>query len=330
MKKLGMIILLANLYCLGAHALEVTVVVLSTPLFKEPDKKALIAQWVRKGDKLYIHNNDANLLLEDEGEFLRTVTKIGETAYVLKSHVKGIFGDERESEEGDKRAEHDETDYRLSEPLPPNHPFINKDEYRSLLSFGFGPVRKANYLYPTNIISEEFDTRRGLNIMLMKKVSFDPYDRFYYGINLQGYLGHNAFVLQNGASYDEDHMLFSAGPYFFYDAFRTYHFTITFAGGLTLNLHRAEITGRLAGADEERVFQSYNLTPRLGSHIAFTKIIPEGDFIIGAELQAQLPYQLNAVDGPTDSGLWNRENDVYQYPIGAQFTIYLGLQTYQF
>jgi hypothetical protein len=166
--------------------------------------------------------------------------------------------------------------------------------------------------------------------MLMKKVPFNPYDRFYYDLNVQGYLNHNAFVLQNGASYDEDHMIFSGGPYFFYDAFRTYHFTITFAGGLTLNWHRAEITGRLAAAEEERLFQSYNLTPRLGSHIAFTKIVPDGDFIIGAELQAQLPYSLTPSEAPNDSGLWNQANDTYRYPIGAQFTIYLGFQTYQF
>jgi hypothetical protein len=347
MNKNIFICLLALAYCgqlLAAKNGEV--VVLKSPLFEKPDLKSRIIHYVSKTDKVYLPESQLpvspneidylrgsgqyNFVFDDrESEaFYKTITRTGEEAYILKEHIKVIYADDRETLTPLSSYGRDKTDYRITDPLPPEYPFWSAGKYRSVLSYNIGPIRKENYPYPAFIVNEEFNTRKGVSLTLLKGVEFDPYDRFFYGLNFQASKANSNFILTNGSIYTEDFMHLSVGPYFSYDAFRLSRITITIAGGLTANYNNIAInaSNQFFG-NEERAFKAWSFTPRMNSHIAWTDVYLKTDVLLGAELQAELPYSLKSTDTTTNSNLWNIDNDAYSYELGATFSIYLGLQT---
>lgn len=327
-------------------ATNATIVVLKAPMFEKPDLKSRIIHYVSKSDKIYLPDSQLpappneidyvrgtghyNFVFDESHSqpFYRTITRTGEEAYILKEHVKVIYADDRETLTPLSEYGRDKTDYRIPDPLPPEYPFWTPGRYRSVLSYNMGPARKENYPYPSFITQEEFATRKGVSLTLLKGVDFDPYDRFFYGMNFQAAKGNSQFVLENGTEFIEEFTYLSIGPYFSYDAFRLPRITITFAGGLTANYNSIAINGsnRFFG-NEERTFKAWSFTPRMGSHIAWTEVYLKTDVLLGAELQGELPFTLRSSDSTTNRNLWNIDNDVYSYELGATFSIYIGLQT---
>ena len=109
---------------------------------------------------------------------------------------------------------------------------------------------------------------------------FDPFGRFYFGVNTQFYQVANNFSVENNANYKENHIVFSLGPYFSFDAYRLENFYIAFAGGVTLNFQSIKVTANLGNISDTRTFKGLSLTPRLGSHMGFKNYLPFADIIL--------------------------------------------------
>jgi len=331
-----------------ASAIEGTVIVLHTPLFAKPNQNSTILQYAKKGDVIWIRNSnvspdpskknyDANNPEEGSEEypayhkspdsgFYETVSRNGQSAFIKSEHLKIIYKDERESFTEIAPFKHDPTDYRLEEPLPSRYPIFDPERYRFSLAYAFGPQRKINYPYPSAITGENFDTRRGIYGHYTRKVEWDPYDRFYFGIFGYFFNSHSNFSLKSGASANESHTMVSTGPFFSYDTFRTQKVVLSFAGGITFNYHIATIIAQQGSTRDERKFSSINLSPRLGSNIQVKNVLPMTDFITGVELQMFHPYTLGPDSGPQQNSFWNNSNDQVSIEASAQFSIYLGFQ----
>ncbi|MEK6626590.1 MAG: hypothetical protein AABY86_16605, partial [Bdellovibrionota bacterium] len=182
-------------YLISSHdlwAAQAVVIVLQTPLFADSKLDSTILQYLRKGEHLYIrdsnispspHSKNYDSNNPEEGEeyfpvfhniphsgFFETVTRTGQSAFIKADHVKILYSDEREKLTEISPFEHDPTDYRLEEPLPPKYPIYNPDRYRMALAYAFGPQRKVNYPYPSLITSEDFKVRKGFYGHYIKKV----------------------------------------------------------------------------------------------------------------------------------------------------------------
>jgi len=332
---------------MDAFATHATVIVLQTPMFAERDTHSKILQYVRKGEQVYLRERDLPPVPESkdyeipdvsgyeiyppldakpENGFFETLTRTGKTAFIQAAHLKVIYMDEREQFTSITPFKHDPTDYRVPEPLPPKYPLFDPNHYRMALSWSFGPQRKINYPYPTFITHEDFKPRSGLHAIYVKKVSWDPYDRFYFG--MMGFIfdSTSTFTLKSGASSTENQKTISLGPYFSYDTFRIKWLTLSFSGGLTFNYQNMNIAMSADSTKEERDFSGYTITPRLGSNLQLKDVLPRTDLVFGGELQALFPYSLSANTPAENPTLWNQDQDSVTFETGAIFSFYLGLQ----
>ncbi|OFZ16533.1 MAG: hypothetical protein A2X86_12105 [Bdellovibrionales bacterium GWA2_49_15] len=336
-------------FCQNIWAAEAVVIVLQTPLFAGPKIDSTILQYHRKGEHLYIrdsnvspspHSKNYDSNNPEEGEeyfpvfhqvpssgFFETVTRTGQSAFIKADHVKILYADEREKLTEISPFEHDPTDYRLEEPLPPKYPIYDPNRYRMALAYAFGPQRKVNYPYPSLITGEDFKVRKGFYGHYIKKVDWDPYDRFYFGFFGYYFTSETDFSLLSGTFAIEEQKIISIGPYFSYDTFRINKLTLSFAGGITANRHIMTIKAQNGASLDQRTFASWTLTPRLGSNIQIKSVFPNTDFFTGVELQAAHPFRLTSSDPQQNRNNWNQEKDRVYFAPGAQFTVCLGVQS---
>ena len=339
------ITLLRFFFSLNLFAAEGVIIVLEAPVFKKPTQKSEVVDTLSMGEKVFIHDSDipdspytqidslkeqARIQLFEKGkvDFYKVVDQTGNPAFIKSEFVKVIYRDSREDTEPIDPFVADPTDYRLSEPLPKDYPVSDSEIVRALVSFNFGPNFKTNYPYNENFKSVEYKSRKGAQFIYMKNVSFDPFNRFYFGGRFQFMSEDGDFELTDGRLASESLGQFAVGPYLTYETYREGENLLTLNGSLMLTLNRAVITQKdTDGFQQERIFTGINVTPDFGLQYHRKNIFPKTSIFIGTSVQFHLENQLSAGNSDNSRDLWNRDpsTDVITYSTGAHLSFMLGI-----
>lgn len=322
------------------------ITVLEAPLLQQPDKHSRVLQLIRKGEKIYIHqgqlgmspdnvNYNVNRLgfvqeeNKDESLFYKTVTRDGMDAYIPKKYVKVLYNDSRELNYRSSISEHDETDYRIEEPLPAGYPILEEDHAKLLVLYGAGPSNKSGYIYDQNYDFESYSSRQGLTITYTRKVSFDKTDRFYFGGEFQMYSQNAEFLFLDDRLIKENHSELGVGPFISFDVFRNDNYKITFAGALIVNYHRSLVSQRSVDGSqsEERLFTGYSFTPKMASYFIWRDMMPRIslDFVVGAEAFYRPAYTVSTLTEAEISSFWS-DSDQLSFKTSGLYSLYAGVQ----
>ena len=341
-KFLFSIILLID-SCFAAKAI---ITVLEAPLLQHPDKHSRVLQLKRKGEKIYIHRGQLNSSpddvnynvnryglpqeeIDDKSLFYKTVTRDGMDAYIPKKYVKVLYNDARELNYRTSISEHDETDYRIEEPLPKGYPILEEDHARALILYGIGPSNKTGYIFDQSFDFESYSSRQGLSITYTKKVGFDKTDRFYFGGVFQIFSQNAEFLFLDDRMIKENHSEVGIGPFISFDVFRTDKYKITVAGALIVNYHRSLVSQRSIDGtqNEERLFTGYSLTPKMASYFTWRDVIPRAslDLVVGAEVFYRPAYAVNSATEPQITNYWSDSNQV-NFKASGLYSLYMGFQ----
>ena len=318
------------------YAIEGVVIVLETPLFADEQIDAPIVQYVRQGDKIFIHDQHINKnyyadgqLKEDPSLFYTTLDRKGHTAFVQKAHVKLIYKDLREMQSSARPFKFDPTDYRLPEPLPPNFPLEQKEKHSASIAIGLAPAPKVNYPYTTAISSDSFSSQITASATYSHQVPFDKTNRVYFGgmINISSF--QNEFELIYKTEAREKHLRFSLGPYISYLAHRTEKFNLHFFGHLGLGLHTCSVEQLHPTSDFHfvRRYNSFYLGAKAGSIFSY-KILPQTHLMLKMEMEGNLPYSLTSSDPTQGSDFMWASEDQIDYPLKGNYSISLGIVAY--
>jgi hypothetical protein len=360
------LVALLFIFSTSAFALEAVVTVLEAPYFRSPDIDAPVVQWARKGDIIRIHPSVANTekfnhLAPDErklnavrkelrkspewnedpmfkgneddsytinDDFIAVLDRQGKTAYVKKEHIYVYFNDTREFAQNP--FPHDETDYRLEEPLPKNYPLANKTGYRGQFLVGVVQPYYESYPYLSPVKTKGYSSPIDFTVALMKEAGEEKVDRFYFGgmLNLRHF--QNNYTFTNGSNATEENYRVGLGPYISYDAFKGMKDRVNIYGAINVYLlNFTNITQEnSAGVKDDRTYQAFTVAPRIGLQYHRKGIFPEVDFVAGTGLEMESPSTYRAKDGARVDGMWrNAGNDNFQTRIVWNISAYLGVQS---
>lgn len=321
------------------------------PLLPEESFDTRPVQHVRQGDVIFIHDfhfgtADYEVTFsgytDEESEqynkvsdgpdkigFFRTMDRTGAVAFIEKKYVKLIYKDEREKQSSVDPWKNDPTDYRLEEPLPEGYPLYDVGGLKASAALAFGPSRKINYPYFSNITRESFTGRMGGEFTFARRVSFDKYDRFYFGGMGQVYTSISKFTLENGNTAEELYSELGAGPMLSYFIYRGENWGITYQGGITINWQRVLVNQVKANGDsEQRIFSAFNLTPKMQLLVTRSNLIPSFDVMFGTNFQFNLDTALTAGKTPELDDIWREgSDDSYIFPTGGVFSLFVGIHS---
>ena len=320
MKKISFFIFL--IYSSISIAGEGIVLVLQAPLLKEPNFNSTVLQYIRKGEKIYIPNpvfSEQNI-----PEFISTYDRAGNLAYVPSKYLKLISNDESEGITNIKYGEHDPTDYRIEEPISKKYPFNDQPLVKASVSFSVGNNIKSPYNYQKQFAGQDYTMETGGRFLVSHKITFDSYDRFYFGLLVDISSVHNGYLFRNNDLADENRSNIKVGPYISFDAFKGEALRFTLGTGFTYNFHKAYIYFTNAYGNEERDFIGYSLSPLVSGYFQFLNIFPICDFIAGADLTLNLSRTLNATSSAVYVQDWpsNQINESFS----PQVSLFTGLQ----
>lgn len=345
MKKLLLLLLLVHIA--NAWAIQGMVTVVEAPLFKEQDIRSTIFQYANRGELLYINNKhvdrtyltqyrpeesqgDQLYNVDESSDFYTTSDGIGRTAYILKKHVKIIYNDMREKVSSMTRTTPDETDYRLKGPLPPNYPFRDHNNSKSVFLVGVQNGDNTSYPYPQAIMGEDIGTRYQFSAEGSRRVDFDTTDRIYFGARGGMQIGQNNYLLETGYTAMETNLLLKLGPFLSYDFYKTDKTLLTLIGGISVNYHLLQITQDSDdGYRDRQLYDAFFFSPHMGIRWARREIFTDMDLVLGTELSANLPYTLQTKGTKYDKVLWNQEDDTVKQKFAIKLDSYLGL-SYKF
>lgn len=327
----------------SVFAAEGIVLVLEAPLLRQPSMDAIVKQTVRRGDKIFIHDQHFNASpwestsgaservqvidqVYDE-EFYQTISSDGQPAYIQSKYVKVVYRDVREEGDPVARFKVDPTDYRLEEPLPEDYPLSARDKKKASALFMFGTNTKASYPFAGQITDEKYNQSLGLQLNYVTKVDYDLFDRFYFGLKV----GYDNYDVEQGFNNQEAVKQsigrYSAGPYISYDIYKTLKHRFTTFASISLNYHRAYLTyDAINEQEEERVFSAWSVSPEIGANWQWMNIVPEVDLVIGTHLVAQPSVELIASKEGTGN-FWNPEQDSITVESGLRALFVLGIQS---
>lgn len=162
-----------------------------------------------------------------------------------------------------------------------------------------------------------------------RRVSFDKYDRFYFGGMGQVYTAISKFTLENGNSAEELYSELGAGPMLSYFIYRGEDWGITYQGGITVNWQRVLVNQVKANGDsEQRIFSSFNLTPKMQLLVTRSNLIPSFDVMFGTNFQFNLDTALTSGKTPELDDLWQEGSaDSYIFPTGGVFSVFFGIHS---
>ncbi len=304
------------------YSKEAIVIVLQAPLLKAPELDSHVLQYVRKGNKIYIPDHLVKTF--PLPEFIETFDRAGNTAYVPTKYIKLITNDDREKLQKINYGEHDPTDYRIEEPIPSSYPFNNYSYLKTSFALTIGNNVKSPYGYEQDVSYQKFSPETGARVLLTRRVSFDQYDRFYFGLILAISSTTNKFSFQNGDASRENRSILRAGPYISFDTFKSDRFRITLGTGFTYNYHRASIDYDLSdGSSEQRLYSAYSLSPIASCYLQVENVLPSTDLLLGTDLNFYLNRDLKTKDSATFD-VW--PSDTIKEEMKVQSNLYLGVQ----
>ncbi len=321
------------------------VIVLQAPLLSEGSFSSYPVSHIRKGEEIFIHDkhftskrsknekedNESlqhNKEISNQDGFFQTIDSNGGPAYVEKKYIKLIYNDERELQSSINPFLHDPTDYRLEEPLPKNYPLKNDQFYSAGAYMAFGPNRKINYNYPTQLSKETFSSRVGIEMFYSRKVSYDIYDRFHFGGMGHIYTYEGVFELSDQSKVTETGGEIGMGPFLSYTFYRSSNWKIIMTGGLTLNYMRHLVSqSKDTDIKEERFFTGLSLTPKIKAYAVRKHFLPTIDFMAGFDLTTNLPIGLSSQTEIQIPEFWQSRSsqDKVAIPFSGIWSFILGI-----
>lgn len=335
-------------FSLNSFAAQGIVQVLEAPLFATEDLNSTVVQYVRKGDKIYIHdsalrnedyvavdtifNDENNIKIpsrKTESDFYATIDKQGNVVFVPKKYVEVLFQDERELSQAKPNPDH--TDYRLREPLPKGYPLYSRTGFRSSFVLGLGQNPKNNYEYNRRIAKEKQGNLIEVSGTFTSKAEFDTKNRTYFGGTFNYYTYQSSYELED-ASAKESESKFGIGPYFSYDPMVSDNYRITLYTSLLYNLsnrHDVSIVEN-SGVSDDRTFNGRTFMAKVGAFINFTDLASESaenlDLITGFNVSKEFPSTLTSTTPAKERRLWNQDSGDTIANAGMNFVLFAGIQ----
>lgn len=335
------------LFSANAFALEAVVTVLEAPMFQERRLDAPVVQYLRKGDVIRVHPSLANSRKYDEmqpngyveteevaantfyveDEFIPTIDRQGKQVYVLSDHVYVYFNDAREFTQTIPRK--DPTDYRLKEPLTKNYPLYTETGHRGQFLFGFTQPYNESYPYAESVKTKGYMSPIDINITILRKVSYDMKDRFYFGGTFNTRIFENRYTLMDNRSASENGLKFGLGPYISYDAYKGEKDRISVYGSIIFYFfNQLKISQANDQFKEERNYQAYTFSPKLGFQYHRKEIFEHIDFVVGTGLEMETPGTFRAKNAGNQVSWWHdRGNDKFSTRTLFSLSGYLGIQS---
>lgn len=328
MKKI--LLLIAVLLVTETHAYDGVIIVLEAPLLQYPNLNSVVLQTLRKGARVYVPNEIGNLLEQDIDlpEFTQTYDRVGNIAYIPTKYIKIITKEISENKMPITLPVNDPTDYRLEEPIPANYPFDDHSFLRASIAFTMGNNIKAPYDYDSAFSEQTFSSETGAKLVLSRKMNFDNYDRYYFGIVGGINTTNNKVVFRNTNYAEENRSVIKAGPIITFDAYKAEKLRFTIGTGFTYNYHKSTVTmSDTLGNSEQRLFSGYSLSPFSNTMIQFSDVIPMTDLILGADLNLFLPHNQKSTDEISVPEIWASEssNEIHA-GLKTQVSFFLGIQ----
>lgn len=295
-------------------------------LFNQPSfESGQIVQKVYRGDRITLNP----LSLDSDEEFYQTYDRTGALAYIWKEHVKVIYRDHHK-EVGQKISpfrEHDPTDYRLIEPLPPNYPFLQDEKIRlAQFQFALGPGRQRGYSYPDQeqIARKDYGKQFALHFSVYPW-PLDDARRFHFGLHVNLQRQRDAVDFENGVTSRESYRQWALGPMISYDFWRTAHHRLQLSAALLASYDYYRITQQNEALIYDRRFIGGSIVPKFSTNWVRHNFLPHTHLIVGLSALFYHPQKLTSKD-PYESGFaWNQESDHIRLPFDGQFLFNIGL-----
>jgi hypothetical protein len=348
-----------------AMALDAVITVLETPLLKYPSYDAPVMQYVRKGDVIKIHPSLANdqkydqyapapeklaqlkkKMLESpeynqdplfpgekentfylEDEFIPTLDRQGNTAYIISEHVYVYFADARELKQNVITS--DPTDYRLEEPLPKNYPLKTRSGYRGQFIMGLTQPYFESYPYFDSFKTKGYTSPVDLNLTFVRQAPGNYQERLFIGgtMNLRFY--ENSYTFEGERLSREQGLKFGLGPTISYDAFKGEKNRINLSATIIVNIvDRLNIEQRQGVTVDNRLYSGNSVVPRLALQYHRKQILEDIDLVLGTAMEIGTATSFRAKNAGSRPAWWqDLAND--KFTTRTTFTLggYVGVQS---
>jgi hypothetical protein len=354
------LLLLLSTVSSSALAIDGIITVLEAPIFSTADKSTPVVQYLRKGATLYIHSQEAfkdkykdtnglptgdfklipdnDLLVGDKdiylpqinSEYYKTITKSGAVGYILKEHVFLEYKDRRELSQ--KVIQKDNTDYRITEPLPKEYPFIVDGGYRGQFMYASGQPNYKSYPFKQKIIDSNYDLIKEFNFVWSRTEKFDPERRFYFGAMGGGHFSQINYILETQSAQQKSFRLY-LGPYASYDTFKSTNYIFNIYTSLQFALYDSmdiTIKDSLTSQSESRSYQNnFSIFPNIGANFQALKSFFVFDTVIGFNMKFLPPRTFTTTESASDTDLWQdiSSTDKLQQTFRTELTYFLGVQS---
>lgn len=307
----------------SAYALDAVVIVLEAPLLKAPDLKSTVLQTLRKGQRVYVPREVAS----GNGlpEFIPTFDRVGNRAYVPSRFIKLITNSVSEYAQPITLEGHDPTDYRLEEKIPSTYPFANNDYLRASVAFVVGNNTQASYGFEPAYEERELKNEVGARILVSRKVTFDTYDRLYFGFLGMITNTENSIEFANANQSSESRAMYRGGPLLTYDTYKSENMRFSLGAGFTYNYNKSLISVHDSENAEDRIFSGFSISPIINSTFQIASVVPHTDLIAGADVSFLLPHTQKAQGTAEFPELWS-ENDEIKSSFKLQAALFFGIQ----
>ncbi len=352
-------------YSCQAMALEAVVKVLETPLFRYRSYESPVVQHLRKGDVIKIHpsvGNDRSIdqyapepekmkqltaklrstpeykadpifrgeeentfYLEDE--FIATLDRQGQLAYVLSDHIDVYFNDARELVK--RPLKKDPTDYRLEEPLPRKYPLTAPSGYRGQFLLGFTQPYSESYPYKESIKTKGYATPVDMSYTVLKQAPGNYQERLFLGASFNFRYYENTYSFSNSRLSKEKGARLGLGPAISYDAYKGVKDRINLMGVILVNpFDQLYITQSSSTLKDARSYSGFSIAPRLSIQYHRKGIIEDLDMVLATTMEVGSATIFRAKTAGKEPSWWQSAgND--KFTSRTTFTLggYVGIQS---
>jgi hypothetical protein len=346
-------------------ALEAVVTVLETPLFKFRSYESPVVKQLRKGDVIKIHPSVGNdMTIEQyapspeklknlteklrtspeykadpifrgeaentyylEDEFIATIDRQGQIAFVLSDHIHIYFNDSREFVQSPLGK--DPTDYRLEEPLPEKYPLKVPTGYRGQFVLGFTQPFSENYPYKESIKTKGYSSPIDMSYTVLKIAPGNYQERLFIGASFNFRYYENSYSFANFRLSKEKSARIGLGPSISYDAYKGVKDRINLMGVILLNFFdQLYITQSSPSKKDARSYYGQSLAPRFSIQYHRKGILEDIDLILGTTMEVGSATIFRAKTAGKEPSWWqNAGND--KFTSRTTFTLggYVGFQS---
>ena len=193
---------------------DAIVIVFQASLRNAPNDNATILQHIRKGERVYIPASlDLTIPLP---EYIQTLDKIGNTAFIKSQYIKIITNDAREDQWPNSIGSYDPTDYRIEEPIPATYPYMDHEYRRSTIDLSGGTNPHDLFDYGHTFADQTYSYEGGIRFFTSRKLNSDRTNRHYIGIIGGVSSVNNSFIFTDGSTAKQSRTLFRLGPFYSY------------------------------------------------------------------------------------------------------------------